>query len=386
MVKKSTITVSIGLSHGGKLWPPDEGSSHEWGSHGVSFGPGGARISTEVEVPDDTQHELVRILTAFEPNFVPHWQSLSVGVQPEVLKMGAQLREAAAEFDGQLRAVPSAIRLPPYSFATSGPNPGQQWALMWWKFEDAERRRFSEQLRALEPTHKAVHERGIRLPLPNAYEARHVNLTAEDAETIGEALRAGVQASQPSPVLWAIAWQNYEDRLFPAAIVVLGSAIETALKGYLGMKGDEIASYLLFEVQSPKLSKLLSCARKYADMEIPREFQKWLDDLTTARNRIVHKPVAHGANPLEVGRWFAVGEAILKRAGGHDSDPLVGSLVRISERIGDFPQGTLGIVMRRETDYEEETLHVLLDTGETRRFSENAFERLSDQKIVSSPS
>lgn len=182
-------------------------------------------------------------------------------------------------------------------------------------------------------------------------------------------------------MLYGVAWQNYENRSFAAAIVILTASLETALKWYLGQKGDEIVGYLLENIQSPPLTNLASSARKHAYLPIPKQFQKWLADLTKARNEVAHKAVHREPKPLEIARWFAVGEALLAAINGVEGDPLVGALVSISTEIKDFSDGTRGVVLRREKTHGRDVFHVLLDNGVTRQFAPTAVKDLGDESV-----
>jgi hypothetical protein len=167
-------------------------------------------------------------------------------------------------------------------------------------------------------------------------------------------------------------------KIAAAAVVILTASLETALKWYLVQRGDEIVGYLLENIQSPPLTNLASSARNQAGLPIPKQFQKWLADLTRARNEVVHKTRHREPKPLEIARWFAVGEALLAAMDGIEGDPLVGALVSISSAIKDFPAGTRGVVLRREITHGRDVFHVLLDSGVTRQFSPTAVTDLGD--------
>lgn len=377
----SLITVS--LDYGARLWPEEHFSSrsYSWGVHSVSFGPADASLSTEFELSEEEQELLVRSLTDRDPRPPPHWQDIPAALHSTVLRIEVQLREAASAVDEQLRKTPSAIRLPIYRFPKDFTNQTPNWSTVHWSFNEEERLRLGPLFEHLDSAKQKVYRRGVTIPLPDSYEGRHVNLSNEQLDNIGAALAEGTQNLPPSRALYGVAWENFEIRSFSAAVVILATSIETALKWYLTQKGDEISGYLIEETQSPQLSKLLSCARKYAELNVPKRFQKWVSDLSDSRNQIAHRPVKKKLDPLEVARWFAVGEVLLKAIHGEPSDPLVGALVQISEKIDKFPKGTHGVVLRREEDYGEDSFHILLDSGVTQRFGPNAFQELQDQSF-----
>jgi len=165
--------------------------------------------------------------------------------------------------------------------------------------------------------------------------------------------------------------------------MILATSIETALKWWLIEKGDPISEYLITNIQSSPIDKLYSCARKNTEIKLPKYFGSWLVQLRNSRNDIAHRPINKDIHPLEVARWFAVGEAILGAFEGIIIEPMVGFIVEpIGEKANEkFPPDSIGLVLRRETLYKENSYHVVLDTGETWRFGENAFKKSENQSF-----
>lgn len=370
----------VNLDFAGRLWPEEE-STYTWGSHSVSFGSFGISLSTEIDVSKEDQETLVRVRSTIPPEHTPHWGIIPANLHSTILAIEEQLRAGAAAVDEQLRKAAGAVRLPTYKFPRSPPNQTPNWSTVFWAFSDEESERLHPLFQHLDERHRAVYRRGISIPLPDAYEGRQVHLKKKQIDSIGAALVNGDQSTPPSYTLYGVAWENFENRSLSAAVVILATSIETALKWHLTQKGDNVAGYLIENSQSPPLDKLASCARKYAGLNIPKNFQKWIAELAQARNQIVHRPVKQELKPLQVARWFAVGEALLNAIQDVASDPLVGELVRVPDRFDDFPKGSRGIVLRREETYGEDGFHVWLDSGTTRRFGPDAFEILKDEQI-----
>jgi hypothetical protein len=140
------------------------------------------------------------------------------------------------------------------------------------------------------------------------------------------------------------------------------------------------ANFFIEKMQSPSLDNLYLCARDHTPHEFPEHFRPWLVQLAKARNFIAHKPRGVEIDVLQIARWFAVGEAILKSTINKMNDPLVGYLIEpVGNHVDEkFPPQTRGVVLRREEFRKtgEERLHVVLDSGESRYFGENTFQKL----------
>lgn len=371
---KVTLSADMRYGDGERLWPAEfeehVSTAFSWGNNNVSFGMVGARIQTSVDLPKKQLKELVRKLVSLEPQFTPAWQTVPPSCQPLLMRAESQLLQAAQDVDAAIRQVSAGIRLPLFKFSRAGPNQSQQWPVMYWNFSDADRAAFASYLDKLEEPAKSRYSKGLTLPFPPANEGRQVHLTAEERQTIGEILgKEEVTAVPASFGLWSMAWDNFERHAYPAAVIVLASAIETAIKFHLGERGDRIASYLVENLPSPPLPKLLACAEREADLDVPSNCGTWLTGLMNKRNDVVHKPSSTTVSRLELARWFAVGEAILQQLNNHESEALAGFIVEISPKIGDFAKGSSGVVLRRSIDYgTDESLHVMLESGDTRRF------------------
>lgn len=369
--------ITVELDFGGLLWP-DHNASYSWGTHEASFRESGVSLITNVEISHKDQIAICEMIAALPMNFVPLWQTLPPNLHSTVLGIESQLRGAAETLDDKLRESAGALRLPTYKFRRQASSQIQDWPVVNWKFNDEEWERLKPLFEGLEDNHKRVLRNGVFIPLPDAFEGRQLHLNKEQLDELGVAVGAAGDTASPSYILYGAAWENFSNRSFPAAVVILAASIETALKSYLTERGGDVANYLIENIQSPPLDKLASCARKHAGLNIPQEFNSWLGQLANARNEIVHRPWKQQIDPLQLARWLAVGEAILHALRGVGSDPLVGRFIQVPEQIKDFPAGTRGVVLRREKMYGEDSLHVLLDSGVTNRFNPKAVEVLKD--------
>ena len=83
---------------------------------------------------------------------------------------------------------------------------------------------------------------------------------------------------------------------------------------------------------------------------------------------------------LQIARWFAMGEAILRSTIGKKSDPYVGHLIEPTgpKAHEKFSPESKGVILRREMyrNPEDDQYHIMLDTGEIWGFSEKNFNLL----------
>jgi hypothetical protein len=368
--------VRIRLDYNGRLWPAEvktfQPASFVLGNCTFSLTHFDAALVLTVDFSKEQKAQLFRALTEYEPSSRPQWQALPVAMHPVVLKIDHDLRTAGSIADRCLRQLPQALRLPPWSFPREPANSSNRWSCARWVFDVDDLKDLQNLIEQLEPSKHSAHSNGIWIPLPNAYQGRTVFHNEENRKALGERMQQA-DAIPPSYALFASAQGQWESRDFAPAVAILAVAIETALKWRLTTHGDDIAGYLLENIQSPPLPKLLSCARDHADLDVPEHFQGWLEKLVRSRNEVVHRPVTKSFDPLLVGRWFSVGEAILGALAGGSPDPLVGKYVRLPFKSDAFDEGTRGVILRREETYGEDNFHILLESGVTNRFTPGAF-------------
>lgn len=374
---------------GNQLWPSvdkdDEVKcfTHQWGANKVVFTSGVLSITTEVDLSEEEQVALVKCLTQDDPAFVPHWQTLTPDLHRTVQRIEKQVMEAARVVDYSFRKSPKGIRLTPFKVPKQFINQSQAFPVVRWRLSDDERMRLQTLYSHLKPSaQQAYDQQGILIPLPVSFERRQVHLNKNEVDEIFTQISNTVEIP-PFWALYGVAWESFENKSFDSAVLILATAIETALKWLLNQRADCIASYLIENTQSPPVEKLYQCARENTPVDFPEHFKKWLVRMRDARNFVAHKPRRSVIDPLEIARWFAVGEAIFKATSGQANDPLVGYIVEPQGEKADskFPRDTRGVVLRREELYNQNSLHVVLDTGETWRFNEGAYKRAANQSF-----
>lgn len=373
---------------GNQLWPSvDSGDDincyhHEWGPNKIVFTGGALTITTEVDLSEDEQIALVKCLINEDLAFVPHWQTLTPDLHRTVQRIEKQVLEAARVVDYCFRKSPKGIRLSPFKVPKQFINQSQAFPVVRWRFSDDERIRLKPLYAHLKPNAQQVYDKqGILIPLPVSFERRQVHLNKDEVAEIFKQINNTVEIA-PFWGLYGVAWESFENKSFDSAVLILATAIETALKWLLNQHADGIASYFIENTQSPRIEQLYQCARENTPYDLP-DFKKWLVRLRDARNFVAHKPRRCVIEPLEIARWFAVGEAIFKAISGKANDPLVGYIVEPQGDKADskFPRDTRGVVLRREELYKQDSLHVVLDTGETWRFNEGAYKKAANQNF-----
>ncbi len=370
--------LSLPLEYEGKLWPASEGVFRN-GPYEVHLGWNGVVLRVDFELPEKTKAELVEAILSQNPKVTPSLQGIPVQLHRDIFALESLVRVGARRVDEMLRWAGGAIRLPTYALRKYPMNTTPSWPTVCWNFDEADKASLAGHL-SQPYLGMLASTNGVAIPLPYAQESRFVELHEEQIHAFGQTFESDEDVPLSSFSLFAIAWENFERQAYSSAVIILTACLETAVKWQLHRFGDEVASYLLENVQSPPLDKLVSCARKHAQLEVPKRFQKWCGELIRFRNGLVHRPDPVDVETLQIAQWFAVGEAVLRAIRGWEVEPLAGAYVQAHPNISDLPPETKGVVLRREVDHGESTLHVLMDSGLTGRFHNNAVIELDGQK------
>ncbi|WP_290704708.1 hypothetical protein [Amphritea sp.] len=355
-------------------------SKFNWDQHSVLFNLDGVTISTEAELDDNEQQNLVRALTFNNPAHIPNWRSLTPDLHQTIRRILTQIQEATVKVDNSIRQTSKGIRLQSLSFEKIFFDPSHSLPIVHWEFSKEEKAQLQPLYDHLDEPARQAYEKGITIPVPVSFERRPILLNTDEIKSIGDSLK-DQDNTQPHLALYSIAWDNFIEGSYQSAILILATAIETSLKWWLSKHSDEVYSHMKENMQTPAIELLYTCARKYTGLSLPNIFAYWLVNLREARNDIAHKPAAQAVNILELARWFAVGEAIFKAFSGSENSSLVGYLVEPTE---DNPECThhtdnQGIVLRQEELNGINSLHLILNTGETYRINSEACKKCKDQ-------
>lgn len=384
--------ISVNIKHRSMLWTMHEEAgdlriySHELDAIGtkVTFFDAGMTVACDVQLDDFEKDALLSCLVKDSIYFIPHWQNLTVDVHRTVQRIESKLMEVVRVADYGFRRISKGIRLPPVEITKAYLNSNQGFEVMNWELSIVEQEKLDELIFDFSPVGQEKYKRGIvQIPLSISFGQKHIRLDENEVKTAFGNMKEE-ESIPPFWTLYGLAWENFsKNRSHDAAILVLATSIETALKWCLSEYGDSIAKYLIENVQSPPLRKLYECACENTTLDFPSHYSSWLQQLSNARNFVAHKPRGFELDLLLIGRWFAVGEAILNAIIGNQNEPLVGYLVKpIGKHASEkFPEDSRAVVLRRErfNKADEEKLHVLMDTGETYYFSESAFEKLPEK-------
>ncbi len=317
---------------------------------------------------------MVNCLVKEDRSFVPTWGTLTLDVQRTVQRIEKQVWTVACFVDYCFRRSPKGIRLTSLKLPKRHVNQSQAFPVMQWEFSEEEKERLIQD------------RNSVMIPF-SVFEHKQIHMLAEEVNEVFEHIDNATEVP-PYWALYGIAWENFsKNKSYDSAILILATSIETALKSCLKENGDKIANYLIENMASPSLDRLYLCAQYHTPHNFPEHFRKWLIQLAKARNFIAHKPREAQIDVLQIARWFALGEAILKAITDKENDPLVGYLIKpVGERAEDnFPPDTRGVVLRREELYKtgEESLHVIFDSGVSWYFRENTYSKLpkAQQKL-----
>lgn len=377
-------TIGVRTNYTQQLWLEDfhANYSYESDSNTLTFGMSGTSITTEIELSELEQEKLVKCLISDQQNHIPHWQNLTPDLHRTVERIVQKIMQVSILADYSIRKSPKGIRLKPLSFERRFLNQSQSFPVLYWTFSDEERTRLKNLYSHLNENLQKKYDRGIMIPMPEPFERRQIFLTKEEANEIGETFK-NAEEIEPYWELYSTALENCINYSFGSAVLILATSIETALKWWLNKNGDEIAKFLITYSPSPSIEKLYECARTNTEIDLPGAYIQWIKELRDIRNIIAHKPISTQINRLEIARWFAIGEAILKLISGHKSDKLVGHLVEPvgKKAIDKFADNSRGIVMRKEILDKEQFYHIMVDTGETWRFTRKGFKKSKNQDI-----
>lgn len=364
----------INIDYKGRLFDTDQPETITWGDFTIHLGMGDLNLSTEYVL---TQKEKVGLLSSLanKPS-PPHWQSLDYNLHELVLRIADKLREGLTEVDRQLRQDSSAIRLPTAIFRRVDINHSHH--VIYWNYDEQDLSDLESALEKLgSDTPKHVNK-GLQLPLPSPFEERQVHFTPQQIEALRQRLQAdNPSATPPSYGLLSIAWDSYTKHSFGTATIILAVSIETLLKWMLVQDSEEVTSYLIDNIPSPPLTKLLKAARSYKQLHVPEKFQSWVQKLMEARNNCVHKPNQQSVKWFEFGRWYAMGESIIRAINNEEINTWIGEYVELTSSKSPEINGKQGVVLRWEVDYgDQSSFHILLSDSTTIRAQENTLKSI----------
>lgn len=382
--------IIINIQNDGQLWTAVDRDdeikcfSHSWNNNTVDFSISGLRITVNIELSHEEQQNLVSSLTKEASSFVPHWQTLTPNLHRTVQRIENEVWNTARLVDYCFRSSAKGVRLSPLKLPVRHISQSQAFPVMLWKFTDEEKERLATLLEGLSPeAQKRYLKNGILIPFPVSFDRRQIHLEDNEIEGIFRQVENTTEIP-PYWSLYSIAWDNFaKNKSHDSAVLILVTSIETALKWCLTQHGDDISKFLIEKSQSPRLDQLYACVQKETPYVLPPHYKKWLLRMMEARNYIAHKPRQIGIDILEIARWFAVGEAILKSINGHENDDMVGKIIEPigGKAVEKLPPDTRGVVLRREELYGTESLHVVLDSGETWRFGPDSYKESKQQNF-----
>ncbi|MES9962202.1 MAG: hypothetical protein ABW116_01560 [Candidatus Sedimenticola sp. 20ELBAFRAG] len=350
----------------------------------VGFGGSGLSITADVDLDETEKLALAKCLVKDTVGFVPHWQTLTPDTHRTVQRVEDLLLSTARQVDHSFRLHEKGVRLPPPKISrVTPPNSHQLFPVFRWQLTDDELKLLSLCDPVSPDVTSRIKKSGLYVPCSPPFGQKQIHMKDEEVAEVFRNLDSSDEVP-PYRLLYAISLETFtENRSFGSSVILLATAIETALKWCLRKKGDEVARYLLDNLQSPPLRSLFECVCEQYALQLPEKFGGWLNQLNRARNIVAHNPRDLEVEYLQVARWFATGEAILTSIAGKNVDEHVGMVVEpVGPRAStQFAQGAKGIILRTECSPHDSEMkyHVLMDTGETYYYSEGSFEVLSDR-------
>lgn len=372
--------IRVRLDYGSNLWLEDWDyqSRNEYCGVIVDVTPIGILLSLEIGL---SKEDKIGIANGLLNSVAPHWQQIPVAQHKALFEISNRIYKATDRVDMALRSIGKCYRLPKPQYSKFFLNQQPHCDVMTWILDEADQKDLEEVLKKEQENKQVVTNQVITLPFPINYDRKQVCLDPEEVKKF-EMLVDDAEVI-PYKQMYSEAYARFTARQHDAAVLMLATSAETALKSYISEKGGALMQYMLDKMASPSLENLFIASVEHCGLKAPDGFKKWLSALRTKRNEIAHKSTYTDIDPLEVGRWVAVVEAIMSAIDGGSVDSSIGLVVvpigpKAKEK---FSCETVGVILRMEPYASMPPYHVLMSTGETYRMNESSFEVLPKHKF-----
>jgi len=373
--------ISVRLDYGSNLWLEDWNyqSRNEYSDVVVGITPLGIWLSLKVDL---SKEDKVGIANGLLNAAAPHWQQIPVAQHKALIEITSKIYKATDRVDMALRSIAKCYRLPAPQYSKFLLNQQPHCDIMTWILDDADRKDLEDILNKDQENRRVVTNKTITLPFPINYDRKTVHLNHKEIKKF-EFLVDGAEVI-PYKQMYSEAYARFTARQHNAAVLMLATSAETALKSYISEKGGALLQYMLDKMTSPSLEHLFIASVEHCGLKAPENFKKWLSDLRIRRNGIAHKSTYTDVDPLEIGRWVAVVEAIMSAIDGESVNNLIGLvIIPIGPKAKEkFTSETIGVILRMEPYASMPPYHVLMSTGETYRMNESSFKVLPKHKFI----
>ena len=372
--------ITARLDYGSNLWLEDWDyrSRNEYSGVVVDITPIGIHLSLELEISKENK---IGIASGLHNSFAPHWQNIPVAQHQTLIDIARAIYNATDKVDMALRSINKCYRLPAPQYSKFLLNQQPHCDIMTWALDDIDRNDLEEILNNAQEHNRVVCEKSIILPFPVNYDRKQIHLSPEEVTRF----ETSVDDAKVIPYkqMYSEAYSRFTARQHDTAVLLLATAAETALKSHISEKGGGLVQYILDKMASPSLENLFVASVEHCGLKAPLVFKKWLTTLRHQRNDIAHKPTITDINPLQLGRWIGVVEALMASMEGTDINECIGLVVSPvgPKALEKFSQETVGVVLRVEPYASMPPYHVLMSTGETYRMNESSFQVLPKYKF-----
>lgn len=280
-----------------------------------------------------------------------------------------------------LRSLSKCYRLPALQFSKFLLNQQPYCDVMTWLLDDTDRKDLAPVLEKEQQHKMVVTNKAVTLPFPINFDRKQIHLNDSEIRSVEKLIDKAEVI--PYKQMYSEAYARFVARQHEAAVLMLATAVETAMKAYISRIGGNLLEYMLDKMASPSLENLFVASVDHCGLKAPADFKSWLSALRNKRNEIAHKSKSTYIDPLEVGRWIATVEAILSSIDGSIPDSLIGQVVEpVGPKVKEKFQGQVkGVILRNEPFKSMPAYHVLMSTGETYRMSESSFKVIPKHKF-----
>lgn len=374
--------IRVTLDYDSNLWLEDHHyrSRNEYNGVVVDITPIGITLSIDIEIKKEDK---IGIANGLQNKAAPHWQDIPVSQHQILIEISRRIYDATNRVDMALRSISKCYRLPTPKFSKFHLNQQQYCDVMTWILDDEDRADLTEVLSKPQEHTKVVNNKSVALPFPINYDRKQIHLNSIEVKKFE--LLVSDSKVIPYKQMFAEAYSRFTARQHDAAILLLATSLETALKAHISEKGGALPQYMLDKMASPSLENLLFASSEYCGLKVPSTFKNWISELRVKRNDIAHKPISTDVSSLEIGRWIGVVEAVIAAIDSELIDESIGQIIspigKNSSKV--FSKSTFGVILRVEPYLSMPPYHVLMATGETYRMNKSSFQIVTKYKFNS---
>lgn len=222
--------IRVRLDYGSNLWLEDWNyqSRNEYSGVVVDITPIGICLSLEISL---SKEDKIGIANGLFNAVAPHWQQIPVAQHKALIEIASQIYRATDRVDMALRSIGKCYRLPAPQYSKFFLNQQPHCDVMTWILDDADREDLEEIFKKEQEYKQVVTNKAIVLPFPINYDRKQVHLNPAEVKKF-EMLVDDAEVI-PYKQMYSEAYARFTARQHDAAVLMLATSAETALKSYI---------------------------------------------------------------------------------------------------------------------------------------------------------